>query len=471
MDLIKTLLVYMVMVVSGATEAAPAITPPPLAQPSETPAAVETTAAPSQTPTLAPALLPTVSLQPAVTATATATPVPYTTLQVGDRGEDVKKLQRRLTELGYLNDKIDGIFGQNTKKAVERFQYYNDLTTDGKAGRATLTKLYESKNVVTAPPDITPSPTVTLQPAVAVQVYYVDQTGLLLYQMTVNCYGTTTIYANNSFVSSDYALISSGAVTVNIRRGVATPASVTFRYQRVTTPTAIPTAVPTVIPTETPTEAPTESPTEAPTEAPTDAPTEAPTDVPTDTPTDTPTEVPGETPTAVPSDTPTDAPTEAPVETPTAQPSDAPTDAPTEAPVETPTAQPSVAPTEAPTAEPTEAPTPTPEPLTQAGSTVVLNKNAQALAWYRKTDGTVFISLQRLAKAAAWNYQDGEGIILGHPVTVTKDRLTLDDQVLPATHVLLWNEDLYVDEAFLTALGCEVSIQGDELHLTFEAQP
>ena len=43
----------------------------------------------------------------------------YTTLYAGDRGEDVKKLQRRLTELGYLNDTIDGIYGQNTKKAVE----------------------------------------------------------------------------------------------------------------------------------------------------------------------------------------------------------------------------------------------------------------------------------------------------------------------------------------------------------------
>ena len=91
MDLIKTLLVYMVMVVSGATEASPALTPPPpQAQPSETPALVET-AAPSQAPTLA----PTFSAAP----TMTPTPTPYTTLQVGDRGEDVKKLQRRLAEL------------------------------------------------------------------------------------------------------------------------------------------------------------------------------------------------------------------------------------------------------------------------------------------------------------------------------------------------------------------------------------
>ena len=557
MDLIKTLLVYMVMVVSGATEASPALTPPPpQAQPSETPALVETVA-PSQAPTLA----PTFSAAP----TVTPTPAPYTTLQVGDRGEDVKKLQRRLAELGYLNDKIDGIFGQNTKKAVERFQYYNNLTQDGKAGKATLTKLYESTSVVTAPPNITPNPTVTLQPAVAVQVYYVDQSGLLLYQMAVNCYGTTTIYANNAFVGSEYALISSGAVTVNIRKGVATPSSVTFRYQRVTTPvpsyanlpvvyetrdgqliysgyvqvpfnavtpvyadasripegyalfsespvnvsvnlngmctpasvtfllaaretaaptgTVTPTPTPEVTPTTAPTDAPTQAPTAEPSEAPTtapsaepsEAPTEAPTDVPTAEPSAEPSEAPTTAPTAEPSEAPTEAPTDAPTTAPTAEPSEAPTEAPTDVPTAEPSAEPSEAPTTAPTEEPTQAPTeeptptPTPEPLTQAGGVVAFNNDVRTLPWYRDASNTPFISLQQMATVANWNYKDGAGVILGHAVSASKDRLTVDEKLLPAAYSIFWNNDLYVSDAFLKELGCAVAVQGTELHLTFES--
>lgn len=521
MDLIKTLLVYMVMVVSGATEASPALTPPPpQAQPSETPALVET-AAPSQAPTLAPTLLPTFSAVP----TVTPTPAPYTTLQVGDRGEDVKKLQRRLAELGYLNDKIDGIFGQNTKKAVERFQYYNNLTQDGKAGKATLTKLYESTSVVTAPPNITPNPTVTLQPAVAVQVYYVDQSGLLLYQMAVNCYGTTTIYANNAFVGSEYALISSGAVTVNIRKGVATPSSVTFRYQRVTTPVPSYANLPVVYETrdgqliysgyvQVPFNAVTpvyadasripegyalfsESPvnvsvnlngmctpasvtfllaaretaaptgTVTPTPTPEVTPTTAPTDAPTQAPTAEPSEAPTTAPSAEPSEAPTEAPTDVPTTAPTAEPSEAPTEAPTDVPTAEPSAEPSEAPTEEPTEEPT--PTPTPEPLTQAGGVVAFNNDVRTLPWYRDASDTPFISLQQMATVANWNYKDGAGVILGHAVSASKDRLTVDEKLLPAAYSVFWNNDLYVSDAFLKELGCAVAVQGTELHLTFES--
>ena len=517
MDLIKTLLVYMVMVVSGATEASPALTPPPpQAQPSETPALVET-AAPSQAPTRAPTLLPTFSAVP----TVTPTPAPYTTLQVGDRGEDVKKLQRRLAELGYLNDKIDGIFGQNTKKAVERFQYYNNLTQDGKAGKATLTKLYESASVVTAPPNITPNPTVTLQPAVAVQVYYVDQSGLLLYQMAVNCYGTTTIYANNAFVGSEYALISSGAVTVNIRKGVATPSSVTFRYQRVTTPVPSYANLPVVYETrdgqliysgyvQVPFNAVTpvyadasripegyalfsESPVNVSvnlngmctpasvtfllaareTAAPTG--TVTPTPTPEVTPTTAPTDAPTQAPTAEPSEAPTEAPTDVPTAEPSAEPSEAPTEAPTDVPTAEPSAEPSEAPTTAPTEEPTQAPTeeptptPTPEPLTQAGGVVAFNNDVRTLPWYRDASDTPFISLQQMATVANWNYKDGAGVILGHAVSASKDRLTVDEKLLPAAYSIFWNNDLYVSDAFLKELGCAVAVQGTELHLTFES--
>ena len=232
MDLIRTMLVYMMLVVGSAAEASPAMTPPPVeAVPSMNPQAVAT---------LAPSAVPTVTPTPA----PTAKPTSYTTLYVGDRGEEVRKLQRRLTELNYLNDKIDGVYGQKTKRAVERFQLYNNLTVDGIAGKATQKALYENPNVVTAPPDITPGPTPAPAPrSVNVPVYYVDQDGLLLVRDNVTCYTTTTIYANSSKVGSNYALISSGTATVTVVNGVASPASVTFRYQYQPTPTAVPSMI------------------------------------------------------------------------------------------------------------------------------------------------------------------------------------------------------------------------------------
>ena len=40
----------------------------------------------------------------------------------GDRGAEVEKLQKKLIELGYLDDKADGIFGPKTKAALEKWQ-------------------------------------------------------------------------------------------------------------------------------------------------------------------------------------------------------------------------------------------------------------------------------------------------------------------------------------------------------------
>ena len=247
MDLIKTLLVYMMLVVGSATEAAPAITPP-AAQPAATDFSFVTMAPivyPTMVPTWAPTWAPTAIPTAVPTPVPTATPTVYTTLYVGDRGEEVRKLQRRLAELKYLTDKIDGVYGQNTKRAVERFQYYNNLTVDGIAGKATQRVLFESRNVVTAPPDITPAPTATTPPmvSVTVPVYYVDQNGQLLKRVDMACYGTTTIYANGSNAGPNYTLISANAVTVYIRNGVASPASVTFRYQYAAAPTAAPSTV------------------------------------------------------------------------------------------------------------------------------------------------------------------------------------------------------------------------------------
>jgi peptidoglycan hydrolase-like protein with peptidoglycan-binding domain len=51
--------------------------------------------------------------------------------KIGSRGEEVKKIQTALRDLGYFNSKIDGIYGTITKKAVERFQKDYGLKVDG----------------------------------------------------------------------------------------------------------------------------------------------------------------------------------------------------------------------------------------------------------------------------------------------------------------------------------------------------
>jgi cell wall-associated NlpC family hydrolase len=67
------------------------------------------------------------------------------TLKNGSKNAQVKMLQQRLTDLGYLkNAKIDGIFGNVTKEAVKKFQSKAGLKQDGIAGPMTLTKLYAS---------------------------------------------------------------------------------------------------------------------------------------------------------------------------------------------------------------------------------------------------------------------------------------------------------------------------------------
>jgi N-acetylmuramoyl-L-alanine amidase len=54
------------------------------------------------------------------------------------RGDDVTALQRRLSELGFQSDRVDGIFGPNTAAAVESFQRNMGLVTDGVVGPEVL---------------------------------------------------------------------------------------------------------------------------------------------------------------------------------------------------------------------------------------------------------------------------------------------------------------------------------------------
>ena len=73
----------------------------------------------------------------------------YVTLEEGSTGDQVRKLQNRLKELGYYNGSVDGSYGEGTMAAVMAFQMRNNLTVDGKAGPATQRVLYGSKANIT----------------------------------------------------------------------------------------------------------------------------------------------------------------------------------------------------------------------------------------------------------------------------------------------------------------------------------
>ena len=79
---------------------------------------------------------------PTPKAKATATPAPTSSvLKVGSSGTEVKNLQNKLIELGYLSGKADGVFGTKTASAVKAFQKASKLTADGVAGAKTLSSL------------------------------------------------------------------------------------------------------------------------------------------------------------------------------------------------------------------------------------------------------------------------------------------------------------------------------------------
>ena len=165
MDLMRALLVYMSATLALAVQntTAPKETPEPTPAPE---AIVETGEMPSQVSDAITAVPPS---QPADTAKITPLPVPtitpnmkaYHNLTMGAKGKEVKKLQEKLIEMGYLPEgSADGAYGRKTFNAIKKFQYYNGLTADGIAGRRTQTYLFEN-------PDAAPNPEVTVIPETA----------------------------------------------------------------------------------------------------------------------------------------------------------------------------------------------------------------------------------------------------------------------------------------------------------------
>jgi len=79
-----------------------------------------------------------------VSVCASAMGLSPTTLTLGSRGEEVRKLQQALIDLGYLKGKADGIYGNQTYLAVVSFQHVKKMTEDGLAGKKTQAAVYEA---------------------------------------------------------------------------------------------------------------------------------------------------------------------------------------------------------------------------------------------------------------------------------------------------------------------------------------
>ena len=130
MDLMRTLLIYMsaTMALAVQNTAAPKVTPTPSPAPS---AVVETVATPGPGEDSITAVPPELAAQAKSTAKLTTVPVPtitpkmkrYHNLAMGAKGKEVRALQEKLIEMGYLPEgSADGAYGRKTFNAVKKFQ-------------------------------------------------------------------------------------------------------------------------------------------------------------------------------------------------------------------------------------------------------------------------------------------------------------------------------------------------------------
>ncbi len=88
-----------------------------------------------------------------------------TTLYNGCRGEEVRELQQALIDLGYLKGSADGIFGNNTERAVRSFQKANKLSVDGLAGKTTRQLIMNKAQGKAARATPTPAPAAAVTPS------------------------------------------------------------------------------------------------------------------------------------------------------------------------------------------------------------------------------------------------------------------------------------------------------------------
>ena len=257
---------------------------------------------------------PTATPRPTATATAASE---YTRLNYGSKGKAVRKLQNRLSKLGYPVGKVDGVWGDDTQFAVNLFQSAIGYTEHRYASAAMQEKLYSKKAPVYDPymplkEGKKGTPVKLMQQRLFDLGYFTTND---VEKEVDGVYGKRTTEAIKLFQTvcgyeekkitgvadaDTLMLLFDEKAPVNPGNVPPTP----------TSPVVIITPTPTNVPTNEPTATPNlpAEPTEVPTATP------APTDVPTATP--APTEVPTATPAPTEAPTATPAPTEAPTATP-----------------------------------------------------------------------------------------------------------------------------------------------------------
>ena len=274
------------------------------------------TATPAPTATARPTatVRPTATPRPTATATAASE---YTRLNYGSKGTAVRKLQNRLSKLGYPVGKVDGVWGDDTQFAVNLFQSAIGYTEHRYASAAMQEKLYSKKAPVYDPymplkEGKKGTPVKLMQQRLFDLGYFTTND---VEKEVDGVYGKRTTEAIKLFQTvcgyeekkitgvadaDTLMLLFDEKAPVNPGNVPPTP----------TSPVVIITPTPTNVPTNEPTATPNlpAEPTEVPTATP------APTEVPTATP--TPTEVPTATPAPTEVPTATPAPTEAPTATP-----------------------------------------------------------------------------------------------------------------------------------------------------------
>lgn len=89
----------------------------------------------------------------------------YRPLSKGDSGDDVKRLQERLIELGYYWGKVSGNYLDGTTAAIGNFQIDNGIQRTGKADVKTQQRVYSDDILApTLNPAATPTPAPTASP-------------------------------------------------------------------------------------------------------------------------------------------------------------------------------------------------------------------------------------------------------------------------------------------------------------------
>lgn len=178
-----------------------------------------------------------------------ATGSAYNTLSYGDSGEDVKKLQTKLQELGYFAGDIGGNYLAKTTAAVKAFQTDYGFTADGIATPEVQKQLFSVVLSDTADAMPTPVPdTDNLPESGSVQVNVPKGSSLRVYSAPSTSAVVRGSLASGTVVylhatSGYWAAISGGGLKGYINKAYLAPVD-----EAEATPTPAPTAAPTPTP-------------------------------------------------------------------------------------------------------------------------------------------------------------------------------------------------------------------------------